>query len=263
MTDTKHRQIFRFHRRDIFTNLLSNICMSDEMLPCPRHPTNPWTNERLTMPQTMALCQQLLEDFARRGVCPPVLFAGFWAARFNVKRFLDENSALLSQHAIRSYFKDIHDGNQAIVFDTIITLLANATVDYSPANIRRWLRQSPVTSSHREWLAMARDYTLYINLHVQVRPSWHSDDHIFADVRRLYSRTPFPDMTSQRLRTLRSPTDNPGGIIPPASTLYGLLGLPLILQPPGMLQDVSGSLVLGSMSEEIALRLIRNSLFRM
>jgi len=77
LTDTKHRMIFRFHSRDVFKNLLTNICMSDEMLPTPRYPTNPWNNSKLTLAQTMGLCQQMVAAYGRKGRCPPVLLAAF------------------------------------------------------------------------------------------------------------------------------------------------------------------------------------------
>jgi hypothetical protein len=257
LTDVKHHQIFRFHRNDVFTNLLTNICMSDEMLPSPRTPTNPWTNEPLTMPQTMAICQQLVADYAGRGICPPVLFSAFWAARFSLKRFQDENSAMLSQHAIRSYFKDLHEHNEDIVLDTMTNLLTSANQDFAVATIRRWLRQSPQTPMHREWLALVRDYTLYMNLHIQARPHWHAEEYIYRDAQRLFRRTVFPQ--SERMRILQNPALNPNNIIPvPPQSLYALMGLPIILQPPQLQRDVSGSV----MSNDMALLLIQQALMR-
>ena len=253
MTDTKHRQIFRFHRRDIFTNLLSNICLSDEMLPTPREPTNPWNNSPLTMAQTMGLCTQLVQDFAKRGKCPPVLFSAFWAARFNLKRFQDENSALLSQHAIASYFKDLHTDNIGVVEETIMNLLTAASLDYSPTAIRRWLHQTPHTQLHRDWLAMARDYTLYVNLHVQARAHWYTTERIYVDVARLYNRMVLPNPMSNRVRSLRA-----------ATTTYNhshnsaILGLSLLF-PPSLL-DISGNNSV--MSADTAIQLIQNALFR-
>ena len=251
LTDTKHRQIFRFHRRDIFTNLLTNITMSDEMLPSPRPPTNPWTNSRLTLAQTMSLCQQIVKDYAKRGTCPPVLFSAFWEARFNLRRFFDENSALLSQHAVRSFFKDLHEHNLDTVFDTMTNLLSAINADYSALSVRRWIRQTPQTEQHRAWLLMTRDYTLYINLHVQARPRWYSEEHIHEDVRRLWDRTTIPDIASQRMRLLRTAVGAPG--LPQTPSLFGMMNLPIILQDP------SGT----TMTEAMAIELIQNALFRM
>jgi hypothetical protein len=166
LTDTANRTVYKFHRRDIFNCLISNICMADEMLPNPRPPTNPWTNAPLTLSQTIAVCQQLISDYARRGRCPPVLFAAFCAAGYSLPKFLSANSSMLSQYAITAYFKDIHQHNAGVVTDTILQLLTAAHANYSPVAMRRWIRQSPVTPLHREWLALARDYTLYINLHI-------------------------------------------------------------------------------------------------
>lgn len=251
MTDTTHRQIFRFHRRDVFTNLLSNICLSDEMLPTPRAPTNPWNNTPLTMAQTMGLCTKLVQDFAKRGKCPPVLFSAFWASRFNLKRFQDENSALLSQHAIASYFKDLHADNIGVVEDTIMNLLTAATLDYSPTAIRRWLRQTPHTQLHRDWLAMARDYTLYVNLHIQARAHWYTLERIHLDVSRLYNRMVLPNPMSNRVRSLRAATTN-------INQNPAILGLSLLF-PPSLL-DISGSD--NAMSADAAIQLIQNALFR-
>jgi hypothetical protein len=254
MTDTTHRQIFRFHRRDVFTNLLSNICLSDEMLPTPREPTNPWNNSKLTLAQTIGLCTQLVQDFAKRGKCPPVLFAAFWASRFSLKRFQDENSALLSQHAIAAYFKDLHADNIHTVEDTIINLLTSATLDYSPTAIRRWLHQTPHTQLHRDWLAMARDYTLYVNLHVQARAHWYTTERIYVDVGRLYNRMVLPSPISNRVRALRA-----------ATTTYlsnaqnpAFLGLSVLF--PQSLLDISGDN--NTMAADAAIQLIQNALFR-
>ena len=253
LTDTKHRTIFRFHRNDVFANLLSNICSSDEMLPTPRPPTNPWTNSPLTEAQTMGLCQQLASDYGRRGRCPPVLFAAFWAARFSLKRFQEENSSLLSQHAVVAYFKDLHEHNMSVVLETIMNLLTGAGLDYSTTAIRRWLAQTPATPLHKEWLEMARDYTLYINLHVQIRTSWHSEDRIYSDVRRLYARTTI-EPPSQRITALRNLTTAIPGV-PPVPPMFGLMGLPLILHP---YYDSSGN----DMTSDLAIQLIQNALFR-
>jgi len=261
MTDTTHRQIFRFHRRDVFTNMLSNICMSDEMLPTPRAPTNPWNNLPLTLAQTMGLCTQLVFDFAKRGKCPPVLFSAFWAARFNLKRFQSENSALLSQHAIQAYFKDLDPRNMNVVEDTIMNLLSSAVLDYSATAVRRWLRQTPRTPLHKEWLEMARDYTLYMNLHVQARPHWHSEDRIYTDVVRLYNRTQLPDPLSTRIRSLRTAValqETPiTASATAASSAAALLGLSLLM--PTSLLDISGS---NAMSADSAIQLIQNAMFR-
>jgi len=241
LTDTKHRTIFRFHRSDVFKNLLTNICMADEMLPAPRYPTNPWTNSVLTLAQTLGLCQQLVADYATRGLCPPVLFSAFWAARFCLKRFMQENSATLAQHAIRNYFKDLHEYNMPVVFDTISSLLSNAGLDYSPVAIRRWLLQTP-TPLHREWLDFVRDYTLYINLHIQVRPYWYNESFIDVDVARLYARTiPSTRVIIRPVRQLVPqgiPTET---VLPPLSTI-----------------DISGS----DISYTMAIQLIHAALFQ-
>jgi hypothetical protein len=217
LTDTKNRTIYAFHRRDIFQNLLSNISAASEMLPAPRPPTNPWTNVPLTRVQTMSICQKLLLDFAKRGQCPPVLFAAFCAAKYDIRRFEADNSALLAQHAIRAYFADLHEHNREVVTDTVTQLLDEYGIRFSPVTVRRWFRRTPVTALHRDWLALARDYTLHLNLHIQPRANWHDDDGIARDVRRLYARTDFTEALSPRLRLLRS--DATGGTVaanPPA-----------------------------------------------
>jgi hypothetical protein len=180
-----------------------------------------------------------------------VLFAAFWAARFSLKRFQEQNSGLLAQHAVTAYFKDLNERTHNVVCDTITNLLTGAGLNYSPVAIRRWLRQTPVTPLHREWLELVRDYTLYINLHVQVRASWYNEDLIYADVRRLYTRTSLPNPASQRLQLLQAATPHP--LIPPEPQMFGLLGLPLLLQPAG----------LDTMTEAEAIQFIQNALFRL
>jgi hypothetical protein len=272
LTDTTNRQIYRFHRRDVYRALLSNLCLADEMLPCPRAPTNPYTNQPLTLAQTISICQQLVADYARRGTCPPVLFSAFWAARFNLERFQQENASLLAQHAVTSYFKDLTDDNLHTVFDTLTGLLAEAGLDIPPMAVRRWLRITPQTPLHAEWMTMLRDYTMYMNLHVQIRPSWHTQHYIMADVRRLAQRTPFTAPTSQRMRMLRgggipnavvSAAAGPALTIPSTlmgNPLLGLLGLPIPAPPPVV--GLSGE-NLGTISYEQTLELIQQALFRM
>ena len=217
VTDATHRTVFRFHSRDLFNTLLSNICMSEEMLPNPRDPRNPWTNSPFTYGQIVGICQSLLQGYARCGRCPPVLFSAFWAAQFDVQRFAAENASLLSQHAITHYFKDINDHNRETVADTIIQLLSEAGIACTPVGVRRWLRATPLTAGHREWLQLACDYTLYMNLHVQVRPHWHTDERIYHDVRRLHTRYPVTDAAGPRLRALRTLGVIPGFEAPPAT----------------------------------------------
>lgn len=204
ITDTKHHIIYKFHRHDLFNTLMANITHSDEMLPNPRRPRNPWTNAPFNYGQIVGVCQALLQDYARRGRCPPALFSAFWAAQFDVRRFSFENAPLLSQHAIVTYFKDITDHNREVIAETIHTLLASAGIlSVVPVHVRRWLRITPLTEGHRAWLNMARDYTLYMNLHVQVRPHWHSESIIYRDVRRLQDQHPVTDNAGPRLRALR------------------------------------------------------------
>jgi hypothetical protein len=204
LTDTTNRKIFRFHRRDVYSTLINNICMSDEMLPCPRPPTNPYTNSPLTLAQTIALCQKLLQDYAMRGRCPPVLFSAFWASRFDLERFQREHASLLGQYAITSYFRDMTPENLDTVFDTMTTLMAEAGCDFVPTDIRRWLRDTTERGLRTEWLHLIRDYVLYINLNIQARPHWVARAFIMGDVRRLAERTTFPDTRSSRSRELRT-----------------------------------------------------------
>jgi hypothetical protein len=226
VTDAAHRTVYRFHRRDLFNTLLSNICMSEEMLPNPRAPRNPWTNAPFTFGQIVGVCHSLLQDYARHGRCPPVLFSAFWAAQFDVRRFAAENASLLGQHAITAYFKDINDHNRDTVADTIIQLLTEAGIACTPVGVRRWLRASPLTAGHREWLRMASDYTLYMNLHVQVRAHWHTEDIIQHDVRRLHQRHPVSDAAGPRLRALRNlATPGPGSLEAPSEPMSNLLTL--------------------------------------
>lgn len=274
LTDTRNRAIYRFHRRDIFNNLLSNITAADEFLPTPRPPTNPWTNQPLTPAQTIALCQRLTADYAARGTCPPVLFAAFCASGYDTRRYESENPSLLSQHAIQSYFRDIHDHNRETFCETLFQLLADAGINFSSTAIRRWSRQSPLTPAHREWLAMARDYTLWLHLHLQPRRSWHDESAIYREVRQLYERTPMreSDTAGPRLRALRTPAMP--AMPPVLMRAPAVMGEPVVIpfRPPAVsalsllfpalpILDISGSN--GAMSSEEAIALLHQALFRM
>jgi len=253
MTDTTHRAVFRFHKNDVFRTIITNLSMSDEFYPTPRAPTNPWTNAKLTLAQTIGVCQQLAADYGRRCRSPPVLFAAFWASRFNLKRFQEENSSLLAQNAITQSFSDLNELNHSLVFDTITNLLSSAGLRFSTFSIRKWLRETPVTAIHREWLALARDYTLYINLHVQVRTHWHTEERMYRDVRLLYQRTIPAEIPSQRMMMLRNVAEAVE-LVPPPLPMFGLLGLPRILHP---LLDISGGL-----TADLMAALIRDVTFR-
>jgi hypothetical protein len=299
VTDTTNNCIYRFHRRDLLNTVMSNLTLSDEFMPTPRHPTNPWTNEPFTRAQTMAVCHRLSADFVKRGRCPPPLLSAFWAANFSIKRFLAENSAVLSQYAIRNFFQEINDDNFSTLYDTMMGLLSDAGVDFSPTRVRRWLNTTPVTPTHQLWINFCRDYTLYLNLHIQARPTWYSPEHIYRDVHTLFANTRMPDPSSTRLRVIRGqsaptpasntpqeadapqptqPTHNPEptpyvtlpttllGIPPTEPTGFqGLLSM--MLQPPPLpqamisltTQDISG----GDMTLDLALQLIQDSLFRL
>ena len=250
VTDTHIRQVYRFHRRDVFNTLLSNICMCEEMLPNPRPPANPFTNAPLRLTQIISVCEQLSRYYGSRGRCPPTLFAAFCASRYNVRRFASEHASLLSHHAIASYFKEHSVENQDVVIDTMLQLITEIGEEITLNALRRWLRTGP---QHGEWLALVRDYTLYMNLHVQVRPHWTSPLAINADVRRLYNRTEFPDGVSVRVRQLRTAVRE--GIRPPP--LGAGWSLPLILHPP---MPPGGA---GDMNEDLILQLIQSALFRM
>ena len=189
ITDTSQHQIFRFHRRDIYNNLIANICMSEQMMPYPRVPTNPWTNIPWTLAQTISVCSQISLDYATRGKCPPVLLAAFCASRYNLYTFKRDYASMLSHHAISDFFKDLTIENMDTVYDTIVQLLAYANLRFSPSAISRWLSQKPQTALHKEWLLLVHDYTIYINLHVQLRSSWKSSSDIRHDIRNLYHRT--------------------------------------------------------------------------
>lgn len=223
IADTTNKRIFRFHRRDLLNTVMSNLTMSDEYLPTPRHPTNPWTNERFTNAQTMAVCHRLAADFVKRGRCPPPLLSSFWDAHFNIKQFLAQNTAALSQQAIRSYFRELTDDNLLTVFETMTNLLSDAGVNFSPLTVRRWLSLTPHTAVHQAWVAFCRDYTLYINLHIQVRPHWYDTGNIYRDVRTLYANTPIREPPlSTRLRVIRNQLAHPVPQILPFSLLAPL-----------------------------------------
>ena len=98
---------------------------------------------------------------------------------------------------------------------------------------------------------MARDYTLYINLHVQARAHWYTVERIYVDVARLYNRMTLPDPVSNRVRTLRTAVTSTISNQNPA-----FLGLSVLF--PNSLLDISGS----TMSQDAAIQLIQNALFR-
>ena len=252
VTDTTNRTVFRFHRRDIFNNLLSNICLSDEMMPTPRVPTNPWTNQPLRITQIMSVCEQLVENYGRKKRCPPVLFAAFCASRYDVDRFQRENSSLLAHHAIVSYYKDLTPENGSVVEDTMITLLNDAQLDYSPNAIRRWLQSRPITPLHREWLSFVQDYTLYMNLHVQVRPRWINRAYIRRDVAELYGRTTIPTPARRR----------PLNLLPGTNLMTRLLMAPAEprLDPSG--NPIPPLIQFSAADNDLALQIIQNALFR-
>lgn len=243
LTDTRNRTIYCFHYRDLFTNLLTKISNASEMLPTPLQPTNPWTNQPLTFAQTIAVCQALLRHYASRGRCPPTLFAAFCAARYDLRRFETDNASLLAQYAIAAYFKDLHEHNHETVTDTALELLRDANVRYSAVAFRRWFRQRPLTPIHHEWLALVRDYTLHMNLHIQPRRSWHVEDNMYADVVALYRRTPLENPAGPRMRLLHTTPSNPLSMaVIHLGGLSGLSGggLNIPLDTSGNLLDSSG-----------------------
>lgn len=254
LIDTTNRTIYRFHKRDMYNCMLSKISTSDEMLPNPRPPTNPWTNQPLTLGQLIAVSQFLLCDYAAKGRCPPVLFAAFCAAGYDLKRFQNENSSFLSQYAITAYFKDIHDHNRDTIIETALQLLSDAGVSHSPVAMRRFFRASPITEEHRQWLALCRDYTLYINLHIQARPLWYDEPAIHRDVRRTYASTNIEDPAGPRIRLLRNINS---GSAPAFSAAISsdLVALSSLMYQPAMAAgpviDASGS----------ALQFLNNSAF--
>jgi hypothetical protein len=188
LTDTKHHQIFRFHRSDVFKNFLTNISSCDEMLPSPRIPTNPWTNEPLTFQQTLSICNQMISYYAAKGKCPPLLFTAFCSSQYNIRTFRYKQASILAQNAIKTYFAEITPENRDVIEDTIVQLLYTAGCLFSPDSLHKWIcsNSSPL---HREWLSIVCDYTLYMNLHVQVRPYWYNQTYILMDIRRLYERS--------------------------------------------------------------------------
>jgi hypothetical protein len=208
-------------------------------------------------------------DYGRRAICPPVLFAAFCAAGYDIKRFQTEYSSLLSQCAITNFFKDLHEHNRDTVYDTMIQLIGDAGMHVVPVAVRRWLAQTPITDSHREWLALVRDYTAYLNLHIQARPHWYSEEHIHHDVATLFTRTTFPDALSTRARLLRTPQE--------LSAVTGLLdllqnGSPAPIQfmqgspiqftqgpPIQIVHDASNNII----GMDAAIQLIQNALFRL
>ena len=244
LTDTTNRTIFRFHKRDIYNCMISKIPTADEMLPNPRPPTNPWTNQPLTLGQLIAVCQTMVCHYAAKGRCPPVLFAAFCAAGYDLKRFQNENSSFLSQYAITAYFKDIHDHNRDAVIETALQLLSDAGVSHSPVAMRRFFRASPITDEHRSWLALCRDYTLYINLHIQARPHWYDETAIYRDVRRTYANTRVEDPAGPRIRLLRNINRAATPAIS-AAAAADLISLSSLMYQPtmgaGPLLDISGS----------------------
>jgi hypothetical protein len=189
LTDTTQRTIFRFHRNDLYNTLLFNLALTSNMLPTPRAPSNPWTNKPLTYGQTMAVCLALLRDYAVRGICPPPLFALFWEARFHLPTFERIAAPTLGYYAICSYFKDVGSHNYDFITATIQNLLTQAGYFITEAVLAQWIRAQELTATQREWVALVRDYMIYKNLHIQVRPLWYGVAGILDDVRELYARS--------------------------------------------------------------------------
>ena len=224
LTDVRTHTVYIFHRRDVQASLLANLSQADDMLPTPRAPTNPYTNEPLSLAQTISVCVQLNEHAVRRGRCVPVLLAAFWAARFDLERFAIENAYSLAHAAIHAFFAEISDSNRGDVCDTIIQLLTELNLHFSSSTVFGWLQEYPATNIQREWLTLVRDYTLYMNLHVQPRPAWSSEDAIHDDVRELYDRSWCLETASASTSASTSTSTSH------ANTLASLMTLALFMQ---------------------------------
>jgi hypothetical protein len=126
-----------------------------------------------------------------------------------------------------------------------------------------------VTPLHKEWVALARDFTLFTNLHVQVRIQWYNPDGINADTRALYNRTPLADAVTNRIRMLRAAASSAlqpvqGAILmqpvlQPGLQVQSLIASPFLSLLGGLnAQDASGN----AMNAELALQLIQAALLR-
>ena len=180
LTDTTNRTVFRFHKRDVFRNLMANLgsFSQTDMIPTPRAPCNPYTNAPLTLAQTIAVCQQYRQ---------PLLLAAFCEARYDIRRFYFENPALLASHTIREFFKEMTDFNRPVLFEALIYLLTQAERRFSLRAIAAWLVERPATRLHDEWRVLIRDFMLFKEVNVYSR--WMTVEQMMDAVCTLYDRS--------------------------------------------------------------------------
>ena len=109
-----------------------------------------------------------------------------------------------------------------------------------------------MTPLHREWLSFVQDYTLYMNLHVQVRPRWINRAYIRRDVAELYGRTTIPTPARRR----------PLNLLPGTNLMTRLLMAPAEprLDPSG--NPIPPLIQFSAADNELALQIIQNALFR-
>jgi hypothetical protein len=95
----------------------------------------------------------------------------------------------LGYYAICSHFKDVGPHNYDLIVVTIQSLLSQAGYFIMESVLGQWIRAEELTALQREWVALVRDYMIYKNLHIQVRPLWYGTTSILDDVRGLYARS--------------------------------------------------------------------------
>lgn len=182
LMDTHERCIYRFHRSNMYKSIITNLGTATTMIAEPRAPTNPYTNNPLTLAQTISVCKRL----AATVPCPHPFFAAFWAARFDIQRFHTENIAALSQHAITSYFDEFNVENVTTIHGTVKTLLTYT--NYLVPEPSEWMGPFPFRD---DWRKLCRDYFIFVNLHVLARPHWSSNASIFTEAWTLAERSGF------------------------------------------------------------------------
>lgn len=149
------KRVYTFEAYTLMKDITERLLHHDGFFEDPQYPRNPFTNIHLTQSQTIAAWNSV----SRSGIPVSSAFTLFRNSRFNMKKFICENTTFLKLNSLRKTFKDAnsYDYNDRLL-DFIEYCYAEESIDSSIHVFRNAMKNYPNHHLIRKWASLCEKY---------------------------------------------------------------------------------------------------------
>ena len=149
------KRVYMFEAYTLMKDITERLLHHDGFFEDPQHPRNPFTNITLTQSQIISVWNSV----SRAGIPVSSAFTLFRNSRFNMRKFIEENSTFLKLNSLRKTFKEAKSYDYTDRMLDFIEYSYNAeSIDCSIQAFRNAITNYPNHHLIKKWAVLCEKY---------------------------------------------------------------------------------------------------------